>query len=398
MEPTVQFSGEEVFGKYLDLQVPYLTLCNLPFNKAADAVPDYITFLETFTKFEKIPQEKRTTAGYQAYLRELYDYLVSFFQRTQPLVDLEEVIGKGNQEKFEQLWAEGKLPGWKKPESGSGGKENGSGPRPLDLSNFHTPESLEALGLDRLKEALQALGLKCGGTLRDRAQRLFSIKGKKPSEIDPKLLAKTDNKSGAGKGQVELAKNVAGLEHKVRTLTRNLKEVVDATKRFVEKKQTLTVEELETELRQEEEGALPEVVEEEGDYEEDEEEPIYNPKNIPLGVDGKPIPYWLYKLHGLGKKFICEICGNQTYMGRRAFDRHFQEWRHAHGMRCLNIPNTKHFHDITLIEDAINLYEKIKHELKREVYDAEAEEQFEDSEGNVLNRKTYEDLARQGLL
>lgn len=35
---------------------------------------------------------------------------------------------------------------------------------------------------------------------------------------------------------------------------------------------------------------------------------------------------------------------------RRNFDRHFQEWRHAHGMRCLGIPNTKHFHDITLIQ------------------------------------------------
>lgn len=34
----------------------------------------------------------------------------------------------------------------------------------------------------------------------------------------------------------------------------------------------------------------------------------------------------------------------------RNFDRHFQEWRHAHGMRCLGIPNTKHFHDIILIQ------------------------------------------------
>ena len=40
---------------------------------------------------------------------------------------------------------------------------------------------------------------------------------------------------------------------------------------------------------------------------------------------------------------------------RRNFDRHFQEWRHAHGMRCLGIPNTKHFHDITLIQ-VLNIY------------------------------------------
>ena len=31
---------------------------------------------------------------------------------------------------------------------------------------------------------------------------------------------------------------------------------------------------------------------------DDEEKAIYNPKNLPLGWDGKPIPYWLYKLHG----------------------------------------------------------------------------------------------------
>lgn len=67
-------------------------------------------------------------------------------------------------------------------------------------------------------------------------------------------------------------------------------------------------------------------------------------------------------------------------------------------MRCLGIPNTKHFHDITLIEDAITLYSKIREQLKTEQFISELEEEFEDSQGNVLNRRTYEDLARQGLL
>ena len=31
---------------------------------------------------------------------------------------------------------------------------------------------------------------------------------------------------------------------------------------------------------------------------------------------------------------------------------HTQEWRHAHGMRCLGIPNTAHFANVTNIEDA----------------------------------------------
>ena len=33
----------------------------------------------------------------------------------------------------------------------------------------------------------------------------------------------------------------------------------------------------------------------------DEEEAVYNPLKLPLGFDGKPIPYWLYKLHGLNQ-------------------------------------------------------------------------------------------------
>ena len=38
---------------------------------------------------------------------------------------------------------------------------------------------------------------------------------------------------------------------------------------------------------------------------------------------------------------------------RKNFDRHFQESRHAFGMRALGLPNTKHFHEITKIEDAL---------------------------------------------
>ena len=50
--------------------------------------------------------------------------------------------------------------------------------------------------------------------------------------------------------------------------------------------------------------------------EEKEEERIYNPLKLPLGWDGKPIPYWLYKLHGLGVEYKCEICSDYVYMGR----------------------------------------------------------------------------------
>ncbi|GAA6001109.1 hypothetical protein JCM5350_000485, partial [Sporobolomyces pararoseus] len=135
-----------------------------------------------------------------------------------------------------------------------------------------------------------------------------------------------------------------------------------------------------------------------GEDEEDDEGRIYNPLKLPLGWDGKPIPYWLYKLHGLGVEYKCEICSDHVYQGRKNFERHFQESRHAFGMRALGLPNTKHFHEITRIEDAIALAEKLKQEGRAELSQAELTEELEDEEGNVYNRKTYEDLKRQGLV
>lgn len=46
----------------------------------------------------------------------------------------------------------------------------------------------------------------------------------------------------------------------------------------------------------------------------------------------------------------------------------------------------------------ISVWEKIKHQKENERFVAENDEEFEDSQGNVVNRKTYEDLKRQGLL
>ena len=34
---------------------------------------------------------------------------------------------------------------------------------------------------------------------------------------------------------------------------------------------------------------------------DDEDDFVYNPLKLPMGWDGKPIPYWLYKLHGLNQ-------------------------------------------------------------------------------------------------
>lgn len=99
------------------------------------------------------------------------------------------------------------------------------------------------------------------------------------------------------------------------------------TKSNVERRFSLTAREREQELieqRTKPTGPPPKTNEDGAPEEEEEEERIYNPLKLPLGWDGKPIPYWLYKLHGLGVEYRCEICSDHVYMGRKNFDRHFQ--------------------------------------------------------------------------
>ena len=82
---------------------------------------------------------------------------------------------------FEARYPTGDFPGWGREKTGGALAHTGAH---LDLSAFSAAEELSSLGLDRLKSALMALGLKCGGTLEERAQRLFSTKGKQLSELD----------------------------------------------------------------------------------------------------------------------------------------------------------------------------------------------------------------------
>jgi len=62
-------------------------------------------------------------------------------------------------EDFSKQWESGNFPGWPKETSGALAHTGAY----LDLSAFSSAEELASLGLDRLKSALMALNLKCGG-------------------------------------------------------------------------------------------------------------------------------------------------------------------------------------------------------------------------------------------
>ena len=81
-----------------------------------------------------------------------------------------------------------------RPEQGKEAVKKEVEPEKLDLESYNSKEELVALGLDRLKAALLFLGMKCGGTLEQRADRLWSVRGLDISRIPRNLLPPKNKK------------------------------------------------------------------------------------------------------------------------------------------------------------------------------------------------------------
>ncbi|PWA96817.1 Sde2 N-terminal domain-containing protein [Artemisia annua] len=62
--------------------------------------------------------------------------------------------------------------------------------KPLNFDEFNSAAEMEVLGMERLKSELQERGLKCGGTLQERAARLFLLKTIPLEMLPKKLLTK----------------------------------------------------------------------------------------------------------------------------------------------------------------------------------------------------------------
>ena len=183
----------------------------------------------------------------RAYLASLLDYLQSFHQRTQPLQSLAKQLAR-LEEEFDAQWEAGTVPGWSDSEPSATANGAATVAGALDVDAFDIVEELEQLGdftrrindmhsqrcdcpclwrlcwhclsrlhrptwsydantcsgvsqhvsrlcaarrtgAERLKEALQALGLKAGGTLRQRAERLMLTKDTPLHELDRKHFA-----------------------------------------------------------------------------------------------------------------------------------------------------------------------------------------------------------------
>eukprot|EP00978_Attheya_sp_CCMP212_P047980 scaffold456928_cov51-Attheya_sp.AAC.1 len=475
------FTPEEVFGKYLDLTTVHSTdvsamrhvfslqqdtdknhsNSNSRQEVVVPTIIPYVDFLQLLSKglSTSIPEAAKLGKDRRKYIRfltTLSAYLHGFLRRTSPFLDIHMEIIQPATKKFNEEWSQ--WGGTKDDGGGSGGwahkmaeaimaqpnttgstthkDDEGSSSSVVDLEPYGSAEELsKGIDGDVLKAELSRLGLKCGGTVLDRAKRLYMTKHTPLDQLPKKLFAKTQQpttaattsttSSGSSSDHVAVAVasssgerrvDIARLEAVVMDMLNQLRPTLDATARRAERRLTQTLNERAQEVEEEINGidngkpnsaaGTKKNDDDDSDDSDSEEEdaPIYNPKGVPLGWDGKPIPYWLFKLHGLNHFFKCEICGNESYRGRRNFEKHFTEQKHAHGMRCLGIPNTQHFHGVTNIQDAQGLWTKLQSMVQDDAGSAGAsakpdeQEEYEDSHGNVLSRADYEDLARQGLL
>jgi splicing factor 3A subunit 3 len=92
-----KFSGEESVGRYVDLNSFYQRFVNLPGNRR-HAKLDYRSYLDVFADFPRqgIPAAQKR-AVYQSYVADLGDYLRGFYERCNPLADMDELAAKAEE-------------------------------------------------------------------------------------------------------------------------------------------------------------------------------------------------------------------------------------------------------------------------------------------------------------
>ena len=399
INPKTLFTAEENNGKCLDLHESYHNYINIPgmyssninLNDSKSLLSgdvknivkmDYLDYLKNIDSFKNIPLKVKKTKEYIDYIKNLTKYLKEFFIKIYPLVnfnEIQDIIDSKFEDDQDNLKKEKEK------------KDENKGGKIIDLK-----EEDENNGKDNIKENKE-IELYCNICKKSFAKKtlmdahMTSKKHLKKVENSKNIKNNESNntvENNEKNKNEDILRDINYYEYQIIRYKDILQNIIDNTIGQIRKKQTMNKEELEADR-------INELKSKKVDAEDKKK--LFNPKNIPMDWDGKPLPYWLYKVHGLGVEHKCEICGGASYWGRRAFEHHFQEWRHAYGMKCLRLPNTLQFKNITRIEDALKLHHKLIEDKNKTEFNPETEEQYEDEKGNVYNKKMLADLKKQGL-
>ncbi|KAK6894383.1 Pre-mRNA-splicing factor PRP9 [Candida tropicalis] len=300
-----------------------------------------VSYIEYLYKFMSFPYNT-TNGSYTTYLTELSEFLTKRLIELYPLTDYQEL-----------------LKSWK--------------------SNFKVEE-----GKPNEK----------GEIFCEPCNKIFA----KQTVYDAHLSGKKHKKNAQNISQKDSL--IPWMEYLIQKLCDELKLDLEYTRSEVEKLANASEREIQLDkhLQREIENEFVNINEDDNDSEvqvsDDEGDDSF--KNLPLGPDGTPIPFWLYKLQGLHKQYKCEICGNITYKGKKVFVKHFNEPKHQYGLKCLGIDEDKMvlFKNIVKIDEVVQLWRSLKKEIKTQSNEIE----IEDKHGNVMSEKDYLDLKKQGLL
>ncbi|KAI1165191.1 hypothetical protein F5B18DRAFT_670070 [Nemania serpens] len=380
----VMFTGEEGFGRFFDIQTCHAQYLNLPNAKRLS----YLQYLDLFDNFAPgaggLKRSEKMTDQYFAYVGYLALALETFMRKTRPLENIDKVLAEFDK-KFEEDWENDKVPEW-------------SNEDPTTTSSAGKPATSDGIWCESCEKAFTNENV-YKSHLNGKKHIRAESERKKREQEESAGFTKDANK-GAPSPARSRERAIAEREYRVKRLAGAMSTERSDTRVNVERKQLMTERERQQELENLFSASVSaaQAAEREEGEEGDDDDRIYNPLKLPLAWDGKPIPFWLYKLHGLGVEFACEICGNFVYMGRRAFDKHFNEARHIHGLKCLGITNTSLFRDIIHIDEALRLWEKIQKDRRKDKVEDGSVVQMEDAEGNVMPEKVYYDLQKQGLL
>ena len=294
----VLFTGQESLGKYLDLNWCFSLYTNLLPDPSKT---DYISYIRMLGRNWINDNHLKKRQGYIEYLDTLSDYLSKFIRNSQPLFDI------------------------------------------ATLDSNTRAEFMTRQMTSNVEFVKDLFCTPCNKQFANSSVYNGHLSGKKH--------LKNSERDLKGKSRPESLENrILEVQFRISAYLTHLESTVRDTASRVEAISVLTDTERQVMMEEEEEGAT-EVIIDETSF-KDIDDKIFNPLNVPLGWDGKPIPLWLFKLHGLGVEYPCEICGGYVYMGRRSYDRHFTEYRHTYGLKCLGIENEKRFYGIVKIDDA----------------------------------------------
>ncbi|BFU20105.1 splicing factor 3A subunit 3, putative [Entamoeba histolytica HM-1:IMSS-B] len=344
-EITIPFSGEEMNGKCIDLIVIFNEMINLVEDISQDDWK-YIDYIREFWEWESPQNQKRryhcSCNKWKKYVNNILNYLISFIERSQPLFDINMNISITKKQFSDE-----------------------------QINNMNYKEEV-------LKK--NCFCVYCDKKFSKETVLESHFKSKKHFQMVKKSEERSINET------MLLIKELMTNEE--------MKKVVQSTIENLNLKMGRTVKELDEIAK----GNIIDEIEINEEDLENNEEIRKGIDNYPIGDDGRPIPFWLYKLHGLGTEFKCEICGNKSYFGRKEYEKHFQEAQHVRGLKCLGIANSVEFFDICRIKDALALAHKLDVMKKEAEFDVANDEEFEDAEGNIILKKDYLLLQKQGLI